>query len=79
MIQLIARSKAFHSAISKTIVGIQEGNSLYSFDEISLFYHFLDADLSLEEEKAKDAKMVVSRQFDYLKTSKNDLYRQRTN
>ena len=36
MIQLIARFKAFHSAISKMIIGIREANSPYSFDEISL-------------------------------------------
>ena len=30
MIQLIIRFKAFHSAISKTIIGVQEANSPYS-------------------------------------------------
>ena len=33
---MINGSKAFHSTISKTIVGIQEANSPYSFDAISL-------------------------------------------
>ena len=36
MIQLIAGSKAFHSAISKAIVAIQEEISPYSLHEISL-------------------------------------------
>ena len=36
MIQLIAKSKAFHSTISKTIVSIQEVISPYSLHEISL-------------------------------------------
>ena len=46
MIQLIVRSKAFHSTISKTIVGIQEVNSPYSLDEISL-----STPMCLEEEE----------------------------
>ena len=36
MIQLIAKFKAFHSAILKTITGIQEVNYAYSINEISL-------------------------------------------
>ena len=36
MIQFIAVSKAFHFAILKTLVGVLEVNSPYSFDEISL-------------------------------------------
>ena len=36
MIQLVNGSKAFHFAISRTNVGIQEVNSPYFFDEISL-------------------------------------------
>ena len=36
MIQLIAGFKAFHSTISKMIIGVQEANSFYSIDEISL-------------------------------------------
>ena len=36
MIQLIAEFKAFHSAISRTIVGVQEANSPYSIDKISI-------------------------------------------
>ena len=48
MIQLIAGSKAFHFVISKTIIGVQEANSLYSFDEISFFNHSVDVEMSLE-------------------------------
>ena len=36
IIQLIAGSKAFHLVISKTIVDVQEVNSPYSFNKISL-------------------------------------------
>ena len=36
MIQLIVEFKAFHSAISRTIVGVQEANSPYSIDKISI-------------------------------------------
>ena len=36
MIQLISGSKDFHSGISKMIDDIQEVNSPYSFDKISL-------------------------------------------
>ena len=36
MIQLIAGFKAFHASILKTIVGVQEENSLYLIDKISL-------------------------------------------
>ena len=36
MIQLIAGSKAFHFAISKMIVSVQEANSPYSLNEIAL-------------------------------------------
>ena len=36
MIQLIAGSKVFHSAITKTIVNIQEATSPYSLHKISL-------------------------------------------
>ena len=72
MIRLITGFKAFHSAISKTIIGVQEANSSYSIDEISLpttstqkwVYKRLEA---------RDSRMVVSKQFDYSKTSKNTL------
>ena len=41
MILLIVRSKAFHSAILNTIVGIQELISPYSLHEILLSNNFL--------------------------------------
>ena len=54
---LIARSRAFHSVISKTKFDIQEPISPYSFLGRNLnFKHFLDVKMSLEEEKIKRFK-----------------------
>ena len=53
MIQLIARFKAFHSTISKTIVGVQE-TKFSLIDRRNLtFNHSVDAETSLEDIKSE--------------------------
>ena len=56
MIQSIGESKAFHSAILKRKIGIQEAISLYSFLQNVDFKHSLDAEIDLEEEEIKRFK-----------------------
>ena len=73
MIQLIAEFKAFHSAYSKTIIGVQEANSPYSIDEISLSTTLWTQKCVYNQLKAINSRMVVSRQFDYSKSSKKAL------
>ena len=55
MIQLIAGSRDFHSAISKMNFGIQEAISPILW-MISWFKHSLDATIDLEEEEIKRLK-----------------------
>ena len=57
----------------------------HSRGKFSLFYrqnfifnHSVDAEMSLEVIGTRDSRMLASRQFDYSKTSKNDLHRRRT-
>ena len=61
MIQLIAESKAFHSAISKMKFGIQDAISSFFFYKIKIsrmldFEHSLDVEMRLEEEEIKRFK-----------------------
>ena len=48
MIQLNAEAKAFHSALSKTIIGIKEANSPYSHHKNLTFKHS-NAEIDLED------------------------------
>ena len=65
MIQLVARSKTFHYAILKTIVGIQDF-SLFSQQNLP-FKHFLEEKIDLEDEETRDSRIEMSKQFDYSK------------
>ena len=56
MIQLIAGSKVFYSAILKMIVGNQEAISPYSLHEISLSNTSLEVEIDLEDEESKRFK-----------------------
>ena len=56
MIQLITRFKAFHSAILKTIFGVQEVNSPLIDRQNLTFNHSVDGKMSLEAIESKRFK-----------------------
>ena len=74
MIQLISGFNAFHSAISKTIVDIQEVNSPHSIDEISIPTTMSTLKMSLEaigSKRFKDGGVKIIR---LLKKSRNTFF-----
>ena len=56
MIQLIVGSKAFHSVILKAIIGVEETNSLYHWQNLTV-NHSVNVEMSLEEEESKRFKV----------------------
>ena len=68
MIQLIARFKAFHFMISKMDFGIQEVIFFYSP------YQILISNTPQNKYKSSDSRIELSKQFDFLKTSKNEFF-----
>ena len=67
MIQLIAGSRALHSAILKMSFGIQEiFFSLFSPQNLT-FKYSLDTEINQEDEEARDSRIEMSKQYDYLK------------
>ena len=56
LIKLVTRSMAFHFQIQKMIVDVQELISSYSPNEISLFKHSVDVEMSLEAIESKRFK-----------------------
>ena len=78
---MVAKSKVFCSAFFKT-------NIQSSRDEISLFLrrnldfkHSIDVEMSLEEERTRDLRIELSKQFDCLKHPRTHFQpiRERTN
>ena len=67
LIQFLAGSKAFHSANSQMIIGIQESISPYSLNKISLSSTLWMWKLIQKQLEARDSRILVSIQFDYLK------------
>ena len=78
LIQLLLRSKAFHSRISKIIVHVQESISSCSLNKISLSSTLWTQKLIYKQLEARDSRDLMFRQFDYSKKCKNALHCRRT-
>ena len=70
MIQLITGFMAFHSAISKTNIGIQDVVSPSPLDQFSISSTPRTRKRVKKGKKSSDSRIVVSRQFDFTRKSK---------